>query len=296
MKNNRKLIITLIIILGILAIGLSIFLGMFLTGNTDFKTTFFKYKVNNELIMDEYYDQVFTKIKVDADASDVEILPSTDNRTHVILHGDEELLEFSNNGECLKVIFKEDKCFGFCFNLTKNKIEIYVPNELIKNIEVDIELGDITIGEFVNADINIDEDCGDVEIASGNNINVENEFGDITIDQAKTVNLNESCGDIKVGRTNDAIIKNKFGKINVSKINNYLNIKDDCGDIILESINLNKDSKIINNFGNIIINDTNDIYIEAKTDFGDTKINNNNRNADITLDIKNDCGDIKVKN
>ena len=296
MKNNRGLIITLIVLLSILAIGLSIFLGAFLTGNHSFHTTFFKYKTSNELLVDEYYDEAYTKLKIASDSSDVTVHESTDNRTHVIIYGDKDLLEFTNDDGYLKIILEEEKCFGFCFNLTKDSIEVYLPKEQLENIDIDVNYGNVTIGNFENADMNIKEDCGNVEIASGKNIDVKNNYGNIEIDHAKEVNLKDDCGDIKVGEVDDAIIDNNLGKIKVTKINNYLDIVDDCGDIILDSVNLNKDSKVVNNLGSIIINDTNDIYIDAKTDLGDTKINNNNRHSDITLKIKNDCGDIKVNN
>lgn len=44
------------------------------------------------------------------------------------------------------------------------------------------------------------------------------------------------------------------------------------------------------------IGETNDIYIDAKTDLGEVKVNRNNRYSEITLEIENDCGDIKVEN
>ena len=55
-------------------------------------------------------------------------------------------------------------------------------------------------------------------------------------------------------------------------------------------------SKIDVDLGDVKIKETNDIYIEAKTDLGDTKINNNNRTSNVTLKIKVDCGNIKVEN
>ena len=59
---------------------------------------------------------------------------------------------------------------------------------------------------------------------------------------------------------------------------------------------INKDSSIKNNLGSIKIGSTNEIYIEAKTDLGDVKVNNNYKKSDITLNLKNNCGDIKVNN
>ncbi len=75
-----------------------------------------------------------------------------------------------------------------------------------------------------------------------------------------------------------------------------MKITEDCGDVNIKNINLNQDSSIKNSFGDIEIGSTNNLYIEASTDLGDTKINKNQRKAKTTLKLENSCGDIKVKN
>ena len=75
-----------------------------------------------------------------------------------------------------------------------------------------------------------------------------------------------------------------------------MNLSNDCGDIKVRSIVLNKNSYIENNFGDIKIESTNEIYINAQTNLGDVKINNNYQKSDITLTIKNDLGDITINN
>lgn len=42
------------------------------------------------------------------------------------------------------------------------------------------------------------------------------------------------------------------------------------------------------------INETNDIYIEAKVDLGKSNISRNNRNSQVTLELECDCGNINV--
>ena len=41
---------------------------------------------------------------------------------------------------------------------------------------------------------------------------------------------------------------------------------------------------------------TNEIYIDAKTTRGRTKVNNSYQKSDVTLTIKNQCGDIEIYN
>ena len=48
--------------------------------------------------------------------------------------------------------------------------------------------------------------------------------------------------------------------------------------------------------GNVEIDETNDIYINANCDMGSVNINNNNRNSNVELKIESDCGNIDVDN
>ena len=73
-------------------------------------------------------------------------------------------------------------------------------------------------------------------------------------------------------------------------------MENDCGDIEVNNINLNKNSYIKDEYGDIKIGNTNELYIDAKTNLGKVKIKNNYHKSDITLKIENDCGDIEVNN
>ena len=108
--------------------------------------------------------------------------------------------------------------------------------------------------------------------------------------------IEESAGDVTVNKVKDIIVKNNYGNIKIKEVSNYLDISDDCGDIKIDRIDIHKDSFIQNSFGNIKVGSTNEIYIDAKTDLGDLKINENFHKSDITLKIENNCGDIKVNN
>ena len=55
-------------------------------------------------------------------------------------------------------------------------------------------------------------------------------------------------------------------------------------------------SEISASLGNVEIRKTNEIYIDAKTTFGRTKVNNSYQKSDVTLTIKNQCGDIEIDN
>ena len=75
---------------------------------------------------------------------------------------------------------------------------------------------------------------------------------------------------------------------------NKCNINSACGDIKVYSVQIQENSSIKSDFGDVKINNSNDIYVDTNVDLGDVKIRNNNRYSDITLKIDSSCGDIKV--
>ncbi len=294
--KNKGLIITLISILSLLAIALIVLMIFLMNGKMRFPMFNFSNKISTELIMDKTYENKFTKININASTSDINILTSNDENIRVVIYGEEKRLDITDETQELYILFEEQKCFGFCFNVTKNKIDVYLPTNYDKDILVNNDFGNIDIAKFKDANIEVNEDCGDVHIASGNKVTVNNSYGDIKIDEANWIDVKESAGDVKIGTVKNAKIENNFGDITLESVTSSLDISDDCGDIKIDSLNLEKDSNIVNNLGDIKIGSTNDIYIDAKTDLGSVKINNNNHKADITLKLENDCGDIKVNN
>ena len=138
--------------------------------------------------------------------------------------------------------------------------------------------------------------AGDVRIDGGREIDIKNDFGNIKIDNVRTLRAKASCGNIKVGEAEYVDIKNDYGDIDVDSVTNYLNIEESCGDIEIGSIDLKNNSRIKNSLGNINIGSTNEVYIDAKVDLGESKINNNYREAKVELEVENNCGNITVDN
>ena len=294
--KNKGLIIFLITTLSVISILLIMFMIGLLNNHSWFNSFLFNYTVSNELVIDETYDDNFNKINIEASAADIYIKESNDEFVKAIIYGDKDKTIVDTKNSELKIELKEKRCIGFCFNYKISKIEIYLPKDYNDEINITNKLGDIKIDEFLNANINVSEDCGDVTIKSGNIVNVNNKYGDITLNNAQTANIDAKAGDVKIGIVNDVTVNNDFGDIKIDKVNNYLNLKNNCGDIKIDNIDLHKNSYIIDDLGDIEIGNTNEIYIDAKVSLGDVKVNNNYNKSDITLKIDNSCGDIKVNN
>lgn len=296
MMKNKTVIITLIIILSIIAICLTLFMISMLNNNFNF--SFFKqnYKVSNKLVLDKVYDFDSNSVKINADASNIYIKTSLDEKTKVVIYSDEKNTSVEAINNEISITSKSKGCIGFCINYKTTKIEVYLPKDYNKEINIINKYGDVNIEDLKNANINIEEDCGDVIVREVNNANITNKYGDIKINKSNTANIKAEVGDIEIGTVNNITVKNAYGDIEISKVNNYLNVKNNCGDINIDNVFINKDSYIKGNFGDIEIGKTNKIYIDANTDLGNTNINNNYHKSDITLKIENDCGDIEVDN
>ena len=82
--------------------------------------------------------------------------------------------------------------------------------------------------------------------------------------------------------------------VKIKKVNTKVNIELTSGDITINEVNLTKNSRIKAVSGDVIIDKTNDIYIESHTTSGDDDVFNSNRKASVELQIKTTSGDIEV--
>lgn len=296
MKKNKTITILLIIILSLISITLTVFMIKMINGSIKIPNFRFSNKVSNTLVANEEYNQDFNEINIKTSASDIYIKESLNDKVRVVIYGDKDKASLNTNNNKLNISSEERTCIGFCFNISIAKIEVYLPKSYKDSIIINNNYGDIEIEEFTDATIKISEDSGNVKVKNASLLNIKNNYGDIKIGKVKNANLIDDSGDIEITSVDNVDIKNSYGDINITRVNNYLNINEDCGVINIKQITLKKNSYIKNNYGDIKISSTNQIYIDAKTDLGDIKINNNYKSSLTTLKIDNDCGDIEVKN
>ncbi len=262
--KTRELLIFLIVLLILLIVGLVVFLVFCLSGKPRWMN--WKGRKSSQIIFDTSYVLAeVEKIELLSSVGDVSFKESMDGQIRVMVYGENEedlKVDFVENQ--LKIDYMRDKrkSLFFNFNLDKNDMVIYLPKEFAKQIDMRVNYGDIQGSNLENASIRIEEDCGDVSL----------------------------------GKVKNAFVKNNYGDIRIEEVNNKMEIESDCGDVKIGTIMLLEDSSIINNFGDIKIGKTNEIYMDAKTDLGDVKINHNYRHSETILKIENNCGNIKVEN
>lgn len=292
--KNKGLIIFIITILSIFVIILTIFMFGMINGNFRMYNISFNTKISKNLVIDETYNIEFGEVFINATSSNIHIKKSDDNNTKLVVYGKNKPIITTDNNK-LDINYKEKGCIGFCINYTISKIELYLPLSYENDIYIINNYGDINIDEF-NLNINIVEDYGDITIKGGNKLKVNSKYGDTHIIKANKLDIKSAAGDIKVENVNNIKAKNNYGDIKINNVLNHLDIQNNCGDIKIDNISLNENSTIESDYGDVKIKNTNQVYINAKTDLGDVKINNNYPKSDIELKIRNNCGDIKIDN
>lgn len=263
MKNNG-LIITMIILLSIIVICLIAFLCVCITGRFNYFSGFSFKRDSGKVIYDETYDvSSINNIDILCDITNVEFRENSDNNVKVVVYGGSNSsfnVDLVNNK--LDIDFKQRGFKLFSFGGNQNSIVVYIP-------------------KTYNNEINIDCDCGNVDI--------------ISLDDS-TINVKADCGNVNLGNVKNVNIDANLGDIDISLVLNKLNIDSDCGSIKIDKVDLKENSYIKSDLGDVKINGTNDIFIDADVDLGDVKVNNNNRYSDVTLKIEADCGNVKVNN
>ncbi|MFA9398344.1 MAG: DUF4097 family beta strand repeat-containing protein [Clostridiaceae bacterium] len=246
---EKKLKLISITLWSIIAISLSIYLIYVIKNNTgSFKFNQINFGSSSESSKKDYSASLdgVDQIKLDLVSYDVVVYPSDDKELKVIQYssqeiGEDDKLIISKDGDSLS-IKEPNKNFSFSFfnfeSFTR-KVELYLPKEYVKDLDVNTTSGDIFIdsditltsldstqvsGDFTSKNINVDD------------ISVISTSGDIEIEDVLTksytiktisgdVNINSISGSGKVGSTSGDI------EIEYSDIAEYASLNSVSGDI-----------------------------------------------------------------
>jgi len=245
-KNNRGLIITLIVLLCIVVIlltGLMVFVifgGSFNIGNIISDT---------KVIYDESFDKKdINSLKIDSNAGDITIRNSMDDTVRIVARGSNaDDFSVENNGDGAKIrSVKPNNVINHFLFIKDNigtDIDLYLPKDM--DIEISSNYGDIKVEGELNGTIKVNNDCGDIEadMLSGK-FNLYTNMGDIEISR---INITENSsaatnlGNIEIEYTNDIRIESEtsLGEKEVNELNPksdiVLTATTDMGDIDINS-------------------------------------------------------------
>ena len=216
-------------------------------------------KNSSKIILDKTY--LSNNIEIITNNSDIDFKYSNDDNVKIVVYAEkEDELNVSEETDKIVVNLKDDTKKFFGFNNIGNKIDVYIPKTYDKDIKINSNLGDIEAVALEKSNINIDIDCGDIDIAS-----------------AKST-----------------IIKSDLGDISIGKVSEYINIESDCGDIEIDNASLIKNSTIKSDLGDVEIDRIYGVYVKAKTDVGKVKIKDNDKYSETTLSITSDVGEVSI--
>lgn len=290
---NKKISIILIILLSILSILLIGGLVIGINSNYYFDNFVITDNYSNKLIQEKEISNI-NDLNVEVDASDVKIETHDSNSIKVELYSSNpKSYEITEDNSMIKVVLKEKKR-PFTF-FRKNAIaKIYVPENYSNNIVINSVVGDVKIGDVKNATLNVKSDVGDVKVTNISKATINSRVGDIKIENVNELVSEVQTGDTKVGIVNTINSKTKTGDIKIDSVNNSLKLESKTGDIKIDNANIEENSKITSDVGDVKIKTTTGCYIEGNTSVGETKIKNNDRKSNIELIITSRVGDIKV--
>lgn len=297
--ENKKIAFGLIIVLLVMIL---LIVGFMSYKIVDFKKNgsydIFKFSFNfndighyDNVVFDKTYDNNFDKIIIDSYVSDIYVRESTDDNFKVVVNSESENDITSNvDDSTLNIKMKERKYRKI------PKIELYLPRSYNSSVIINNKAGDIKVDDYLLASFEIDNYSGDVKINNCNRVDINNKSGDIKIAKAEQINIVSKSGDISINKTDLLMIDSTTGDIKIDSVDNKFDIKSKSGDVQINTINIKQNSSIKNQFGDISINSTNKIRINADIGTGDSKINNNWSDSSIILDIDSKCGDLDINN
>lgn len=222
-------------------------------------------RVSDNVVLEKTFEiEKIEEIEVLQDYGNITFEENLEDTIKVRIYGkNTEDASASLVDKTLKIENKTQNSFMFFnFGLVKSEIKISIPSTYASQIKTKVNCGDIKVNCLEKATLSAECKAGNVELA-------------------KIKNANIKC---------DA------GNVEAEEVFNKCEIELDAGNVRIEKLTLQEDSKIEVDLGDVKIEETNDIYIEASTDLGDTKINTNTRTSNVTLKINVDCGNIRVEN
>lgn len=281
MKNKTGSIIA-IILLSLLALGLifAMCFGIKNINMSELPKIHLGTSYSERLALDREFELEDVKnIKSESESADIKFIKSETetSKVQVKIYAEEDKDVSAKNEDHTLAISVKNQCKGFCINMHGTRVEITLPESYTGDFEINDDAGDIESDSFSYAAFNINSNAGDVKIAGAKSITITTNAGDIDILSAENISIDSNMGDIKI-----------------SECFNKLHIKTSAGDIHINELQLSENSDIKTDAGDISINNAGNTYVDAHANFGDVKVQNNNRNASTELKIETNAGDIKV--
>lgn len=293
---NKTVTIILIVLLSLVAIVASLFLGFMIKGG--YNINILTFNIDNsysENLLDKQEFIDVEEINIKSDVADIFIEESTDKKITIELYSEEAEEHFikEENGTVEAKLKNKHKIrFGL---LKKNsKIIVKIPKDYDKKIFVESETSDVKLDSFENLSLDIAVTTGDLEAKDLKKLKSSATTGDVKVNNIKEASISVTTGDIEINTIDSIDITTTTGDVKINQINNKIKSEQNTGSIRLGTVVVNEDSSIKTTTGDVRINTLTNAYINANTKTGDLRINNNDRTLENEIVITTTTGDIRV--
>jgi hypothetical protein len=225
-----------------------------------------EHKQENLIYSEEFELTDIKNVNLKTVAATITVKESKDDKVKIEVFSTKEKEVTANVLEdTISVEYLDQEEHNFTINIGINEVQdemiVYIPKDYENNILTDTNYGNISFDvSLKNASIDIVSDYGNIDIESVKNISID-------------------CD---------------FGNINVKNVYNKLDIETEYGNVNVDNLEINEDSNIVTKYGNVNVEKTNDIRIDTDVSLGSVDVNKNNKEADVTLNIKSEMGFINV--
>lgn len=211
-KNNKGLLITLIVLLSIIALLLSGIFTFALISGTHSISAFIPKKT--QTIFDQSYNaEEIKNITIDSDAGDITIKNSNDGKIRLTANGiNSDRFDAEADGNTLKISssrLNKINFFGLGQRYIGSDIVIYVPT-VMDSVSITSNMGNVEIENELVTSLTVNNDMGNIEAEKlGGSFDLNTNMGNIEIERINiTANskATTNMGDIDIERTNEVNI------------------------------------------------------------------------------------------
>lgn len=249
-------------------------------------------------------DKDVQNFNFDLSVSDVEFIATTDGTKKVVLYENEKIYHEEKVEETTLFVSSKgsEKWYEHLVaDLTKKKVEVYLPSSELGTLKISSSTGDIKIPkEFTFDSSEISLSTGDViyNASVKNTVSINSSTGDISIDgvTAKSMKLKRSTGMATLKNVNvDEVLElqGSTGKVDVEKLRGAtLLVEGSTGDVKLNDVLMSGDIKIRISTGDIDFSDMDTTgIIDIETSTGDVE---GTLLSGKTFDVRSDTGKIEI--
>ncbi|MGM7680683.1 DUF4097 family beta strand repeat-containing protein [Cytobacillus sp. Hm23] len=245
------------LLLGLLVVFLIGIVGTVVSVNTTGGLSFNTVTLHDKKVVQNEEIEI---IEIDFTSTDIEVLPSDDNRFTIEVNGkvseklkDKFQLKVEEKDDLLKVEFKNpDTYFHIGISIVDTTVSVFLPTKLYESVTVHTASGDIEAEQIMASQFNVSAASGDIEMEGieADRIFVTTASGDITVDDQQAVHSSFKAS------SGDMILTNVIGDVKAHNASGDISIFNEksSGNITADASSGDVDIKFVKSPSSLYIN------------------------------------------